>query len=152
MALCGASKVWTYDLEPLLSRVASGCCLEHSCEFARSDAVLRLARSGLLRLEEALGVVDRLPPEETLQRLGIEAQPWAMRAQRLQIVGPDFGRAAKRHPNRLGGIPASAHLEHREVFRLVRSLAEKCIQMPAAMAGPVATLSGVKFSERVTYC
>src|SRR5713226_17502 len=77
MALCGASRVWTYDLEPLLSRPRLRLLLEHLVRLSREGRMPvllpRLRPERLGSLEEALRVVDRLTPEATLERLGIEA-------------------------------------------------------------------------------
>src|SRR2546423_817832 len=60
MALCGASRVWTFDLEPLLSRHRLRLLLEHLVRLSREgrmpELLPRLRLERLSRLEEALGV------------------------------------------------------------------------------------------------
>lgn len=92
--LCGASKIWTYDIEPLLSPERMGRMLRFFCDYAeRGDLekmlpAVRAERFSALR--DALACADRESPQQVLERLGIHAINGDARKSGLPAGSVDF--------------------------------------------------------------
>lgn len=76
--LCGASEVWTYDIEPLLEEGCVGVMGRYFCEYADSGRLQKLL-PGLLpdrlaQLRTALQATPTRSPEEVLESLHIHVR------------------------------------------------------------------------------
>jgi hypothetical protein len=74
--LCGASKVWCFDIDPLLRASRLKVLLQFFCEYDRSGALKKhlpwVKPDRIQRLHEIMAAADTESPENLLQKLNIQ--------------------------------------------------------------------------------